>query len=108
MVESASIEILYKTYFKYENIGILAPSLYDNSNNRRSNGNLSYINREKISKKNILKRTFKNKSKKTKKLSKTKVTKSIKPVKKIKKSVKLKSKKTVQKKQNKSIKKRSK
>ena len=59
----------------------------------------------KISLKNILKRTFKNKSKKTKKLSKTKVTKSIKPVKKIKKSVKLKSKKTVQKKQNKSIKK---
>ncbi len=59
----------------------------------------------KISLKNILKRTFKNKSKKTKKLSKTKVTKSIKPVKKTKKSVKLKSKKTVQKKQNKSIKK---
>ena len=63
------------------------------------------IKMSKISLKNILKRTFKNKSKKTKKLSKTKVTKSIKPVKKIKKSVKLKSKKTVQKKQNKSIKK---
>ena len=54
LVESSSIEILYKTYFSYENIGILAPSLYDNSNNRRSNGSLSYINREKISKKNIL------------------------------------------------------
>ena len=54
LVESASIEILYKSYFSYENIGILAPALYDNSNNRRSNGSLSYINREKINKKNIL------------------------------------------------------
>ena len=54
LVESASIEILYKTYFNYENIGILTPALYDNSNNRRSNGSLSYINREKINKKNIL------------------------------------------------------
>ena len=53
LVESASIEILYKSYFSYENIGILAPALYDNSNNRRSNGSLSYINRERISKKNI-------------------------------------------------------
>ena len=54
LVQSESIEILYKTYFNYENIGILVPALYDNSNNRRSNGSLSYINREKISKKNIL------------------------------------------------------
>ena len=54
LVESASIEILYKSYFSYENIGILVPALYDNSNNRRSNGSLSYINREKINKKNIL------------------------------------------------------
>ena len=54
LVESASIEILYKSYFSYENTGILAPALYDNSNNRRSNGSLSYINREKINKKNIL------------------------------------------------------
>ena len=57
----------------------------------------------KISLKNILKRTFKNKSKKTKKVTKAKVTKSIKkPVKKIKKLVKPKSKKIIQKKQNKS------
>ena len=54
LVESASIEILYKSYFSYKNIGILAPALYDNSNNRRNNGGLSYINREKINKKNIL------------------------------------------------------
>tara|TARA_B100000886_G_scaffold168525_1_gene115310 strand:+ start:185 stop:1039 length:855 start_codon:yes stop_codon:yes gene_type:complete len=53
--------------------------------------------------KNILKRTFKNKSKKVKKATKTKVTKSTKkPVKKIKKSIKPKSKKITQKKQNKS------
>ena len=57
----------------------------------------------KISLKNILKRTFKNKSKKTKKVTKTKVTKSVKkPVKKIKKLVKPKAKKIIQKKQNKS------
>ncbi len=57
----------------------------------------------KISLKNILKRTFKNKSKKTKKVTKTKITKSIKkPVKKIKKLVKSKSKKIIQKKQSKS------
>ena len=57
----------------------------------------------KISLKNILKRTFKNKSKKIKKITKTKVTKSVKkPLKKIKKSVKPKSKKITQKKQNKS------
>ena len=57
----------------------------------------------KISLKNILKRTFKNKSKKIKKVAKTKVTKSIKKtVKNIKKPVKLKSKKIIQKNQNKS------
>ena len=56
----------------------------------------------KISLKNILKRTFKNKSKKTKKVTKTKVTKSIKkPIKKIKKTLKPKSKKVTQKKQTK-------
>ena len=54
LVEKTSIEILYKTYFSYENIGILVPSLYDNNDNRRSNGSISYINREKINKKNIL------------------------------------------------------
>ena len=54
LIQSESIEILYKAYFNYENIGILAPALYDNDNNRRSNGNLSFINKEKISKKNIL------------------------------------------------------
>jgi len=57
----------------------------------------------KISLKNILKRTFKNKSKKTKKANKIKVAKiKKKPVKKNKKSVKLKSKKITQKKQTKS------
>ena len=54
LVKSEAIEILYKSYFNYENIGILVPALYDNNNNRRSNGSLSYINREKINRKNIL------------------------------------------------------
>ena len=56
----------------------------------------------KISLKNILKRTFKKKSKKTKKVTKVKVTKSKKQVKKIAKSIKTKSKKIIQKKQTKS------
>ncbi len=57
----------------------------------------------KISLKNILKRTFKNKSKKPKKVTKTKVAKvKRKPIKKNKKSVKLKSKKNIQKKLTKS------
>ena len=58
----------------------------------------------KISLKNILKRTFKNKSKKTKKVTKIKISKSIKKTpKKIKKTVKPKLKRITQKKQNKSI-----
>ena len=57
----------------------------------------------KISLKNILKRTFKNKSKNKKKVTKTKVARvKKKPIKKNKKSVKLKSKKNIQKKQTKS------
>ncbi len=57
----------------------------------------------KISLKNILKRTFKKKSKKVKKIIKTKVKKSVKkPIKNIRKLVKPKSKKIIQKKQNKS------
>ncbi len=58
----------------------------------------------KISLKNILKRTFKNKSKKTKKVTKIKVSKSVKKTpKKIKKTVKPKLKRVTQKKQNKNI-----
>ena len=57
----------------------------------------------KISLKNILKRTFKNKSKKIKKITKIKVNKSgKKPIKKVKKLVKPKLKKNTQKKLNKS------
>ena len=56
----------------------------------------------KISLKNILKRTFKNKSKKTKKVTKTKVAKRTKkPIKRVKKSLKPKSKGVAQKKQTK-------
>ncbi len=65
------------------------------------------IKMSKISLKNILKRTFKNKSNKIKKVTKTKVTKNIqKPVKKIKKLAKPKSKKIIQKKQNKNTQKK--
>ena len=56
----------------------------------------------KISLKNILKRTFKKKSKKSKKVTKVKVTKSKKQIKKIAKPIKTKSKKIIQKKQTKS------
>ena len=31
LINSGAIKILYERYFKYENVGILAPSLYDNN-----------------------------------------------------------------------------
>ncbi len=53
LINTKSIEILYKTFFMYENAGILAPSLYDKENNRRSNGSISHIKKRKIKKKNF-------------------------------------------------------
>lgn len=54
MVDSNSIEVLYSKFFKYKNIGILAPSLFDENGNRRSNGDISHIKKNKIIRKNIL------------------------------------------------------
>ena len=53
MVDSNSIQILYNKFFKYKNAGILAPSLFDQKGNRRSNGNISHIKKNKIFKKKI-------------------------------------------------------
>lgn len=43
LINSGAIKILYERYLKYENVGILAPSLYDNNNNRRTNGSNSRL-----------------------------------------------------------------
>ena len=43
LINVNAIKILYEKYFEYENVGILAPSLYDNENSRRSNGSISRL-----------------------------------------------------------------
>ena len=43
LINSGAIKILYERYLNYENVGILAPSLYDNNNNRRTNGSNSRL-----------------------------------------------------------------
>ena len=54
MVDPNSIQILYNKFLSYKNIGIAAPSLFDENGNRRSNGNISHIKRNKIFNKNLL------------------------------------------------------
>jgi len=54
MVDPNSIQILYNKFFEYQNVGILAPSLFDQEGKRRSNGNISHIKKNKILKKNLL------------------------------------------------------
>lgn len=49
LINSKAIEILYEKYSKYENIGILGPSLFDINSNRRSNGSISRL-KNKMSK----------------------------------------------------------
>ena len=43
LIDSKAIEILYKKSSIYENVGILAPSLYDMGNKRRTNGSISRL-----------------------------------------------------------------
>jgi len=43
LINSDAIKILFEKYLKYENAGILAPSLYDNNNKRRTNGSNSRL-----------------------------------------------------------------
>jgi len=53
LIYKRSIEILYKKYFQYKNVGILAPSLYDIDNKRRTNGSLSRLKKNISKIKNI-------------------------------------------------------
>ena len=55
LINSLSIEILYKTYSNYDNVGILVPGLYDESKNRRSNGSISHFKKNKCSNKVLFK-----------------------------------------------------
>ena len=49
MINSEAIKILHERYAIYQNAGLLAPSLYDDNNQRRSNGSISRL-KKKISK----------------------------------------------------------
>ena len=49
LINSNAIQILYERYSVYKDVGILAPSLYDNNNKRRSNGSISRL-RKNVSK----------------------------------------------------------
>ena len=56
LIDVNAIEVLYKKFHTYQNVGILAPSLYDTDNKRRSNGYTSRL------KNNISKITLENKN----------------------------------------------
>ncbi len=43
LINVQAIEVLYEKFHLYENVGILAPSLYDNNKKRRSNGSISRL-----------------------------------------------------------------
>jgi len=49
IIDNTSIQILFENVKKYENFGILAPSLYDQNNLRRTNGSRSILKDKKIS-----------------------------------------------------------
>ncbi len=54
LIDHRAIEILHEKFHLYQNVGILAPSLYDNDNQRRSNGSISRL-KNKISRVSTLK-----------------------------------------------------
>lgn len=45
LIDIDSIKILYESFFKYKDAGILAPALYDEKSIRKSNGSVSYLKR---------------------------------------------------------------
>jgi len=49
IIDNTSIQILFENVKKYENFGILAPSLYNQNNLRRTNGSRSILKDKKIS-----------------------------------------------------------
>ena len=53
VIDSNSIGILYEKYLNYKNVGIVAPSLYDTNNKRRTNGSISRLKKNKSKKLNV-------------------------------------------------------
>ena len=49
VIDITSIQILFESIKKYQNFGILAPSLYDQNNIRRTNGSRSILKNKRIS-----------------------------------------------------------
>ena len=47
VVDSDSIRLLYEKYLNYRNVGLVAPSLYDTNNERRTNGSISRLKKNK-------------------------------------------------------------
>jgi len=55
----SSLEILYGEFLSYENVGVAGPSLFDESNTRRSNSSLSFL-KKKIYRNSFQRKIYKN------------------------------------------------
>ena len=53
VIDSDSIGLLYEKYLNYKNVGIVAPSLYDTNNKRRTNGSISRLKKNKSKNLNV-------------------------------------------------------
>ena len=53
IIDSDSIGLLYEKYLNYKNVGIVAPSLYDTNNKRRTNGSISRLKKDKSKNLNV-------------------------------------------------------
>ena len=53
IIDSDSIGLLYEKYLNYKNVGIVAPSLYDTNNKRRTNGSISRLKKNKSKNLNV-------------------------------------------------------
>ena len=53
VIDSDSIGLLYEKYLNYKNVGIVAPSLYDTNNKRRTNGSISRLKKDKSKNLNV-------------------------------------------------------
>ena len=56
---TSSLEILYSEFLSYENVGVAGPSLFDESNTRRSNSSLSFL-KKKIYRNSFQRKIYKN------------------------------------------------
>ena len=54
-----SLKILYKEFLSYDNAGVAGPSLYDESNNRRTNSSLSFL-KQKFYRNTFQRNVYKN------------------------------------------------